>query len=166
MLIVQTDESLVDANSYVSVLDASAYIEAFLPAKFSQWTAVTAPQKEALLIAAAKYLDSMLRWQSALLNPDQLLEWPRVSFVDASGRTVEGVPQMMKDSQIRLTIESLDHPLYQPQGVLKIDAYGKSSQTYESGKLEGSGVTQDVRRVLLTRGYGRSSTSIVEFSRV
>lgn len=166
MLIVQTDESLVDANSYVSVLDASAYIEAFLPTKFSQWDALTEPQQEASLISAAKYLDSMLRWQSALLNPDQLLEWPRVTFVDASGRTVEGVPQMMKDSQIRLTVESLDRPLYQPQSVLKIDTYGKASQTYENGKLEGSGVTQDVRRMLLTRGYGRSSTSIVEFSRV
>lgn len=165
MLIVQTDESLVDANSYVSVLDAATYIAAFLPDKLTAWSALSETQQENALIGSTSYLDSLLRWQSTLLNIDQLLEWPRVSFTDATGRLVSGVPALLKDSQVRLTVESLDAPLYTPEVVLQTDAYGDSSQTFMKGKVEGTGVISDIRRLLVVRGYGRSGTSIVTFER-
>lgn len=166
MLVVEDGTGLDNANSYATVAEATAYITTFIPTSLASWNDANTAQREAILITGAKYHDSMLRWQSTLLVPTQALEFPRVPFTDLTGRTITGVPDITKDAQIRLAVESMIRPLYEPEAKLVIDMYGKSSQTYtKDGKLEGSGVIQDVRRILVNRGFGRSSTTIIEFER-
>ena len=167
MLVIEDGGGVVGANSYVSVQEASDYIEAFIPEQFTSWDSKSELQQEAILINAAKYLDSMLRWQSTLIVGNQGLEWPRLPFIDLGGRTVEGVPSLIKESQMRLAAESITKALYSPEAKLVIDTYGNSSQTYtKDGVIDGTGVIQDVKRILTNYGYGRSGTSIVEFHRV
>lgn len=164
-LVVEDGTGLPNANSYVSVVFADDYVERFYPDEFSQWDDLTGPRKEALLIQAAKFLDNILRWNSQLLDEEQSLNFPRIPFRDINGRLVTGVPSIIQESQVRLTIESLNAPLYTPQSLIRIDTYGNSSQTYFQPKVDGNGVLIDVKQTLLNLAYGVSQTSIVELER-
>lgn len=67
-------------NSYVDVADADAY---FLNRYgYDQWAGQTNEQKEAALISAADYLDSLCNWYGSPVDPAQPMAFPRTPDAD------------------------------------------------------------------------------------
>ena len=66
--------------AYGTVAEADTYLG--LP-----WTTLTTAAKEASLVKAEAYLDS-LDWQGSITSTDQTIAWPRTGVIDKEGRTV------------------------------------------------------------------------------
>lgn len=84
-LVVEDGQGRPDAQSYVSVSDATAY---HASRGNSAWGALSEPEKEAALIRATDYMRGAyrMRWRGYRANSVQALDWPRLSVV------VDGYP--------------------------------------------------------------------------
>lgn len=102
-LIVESGVGLDDAESYVSVADATKYAEKM---GHSAWSAVgvTDAQREAALRQATAYIDSRYRFRGEPLTDTQALEWPRDGYAWPQKRVV--------DACCELAVRALSQPLY------------------------------------------------------
>lgn len=85
VLVVETGAGLSNANSYVSFEFAEDY---FAGLGYSDWTAGTAPDREAALRRATQYIDMVYgpRWPGQRTRGrDQALDWPRKNVITTSG---------------------------------------------------------------------------------
>lgn len=100
-LIVETGAVVPGADSYVSLVDADAYLA---NRNKTGWTAATVSVREACLREAAQYLDASYTWLGHIYSELQVLAWPRVVSVDLEGRFVasDSIPQAIKNAQCEL----------------------------------------------------------------
>jgi hypothetical protein len=97
----------VNANSYVTVAQADAYMAARLNA--GAWTSATADIKAAALIEAQRSMQT-LPWLGQRTGTTQALAWPRTEVVDPDSPTGavyadDIIPQRVQDAQIEWAFE-------------------------------------------------------------
>lgn len=111
-MIVETGEGLPNADSYVSVADATTY---FQSRGLTGWvTSPTAPAEQALVRATA-YIDGRYRKQfpgRRLNGRDQALEWPRERAYDQAGEEIDddSVPREVKDATCEAALREFTTP--------------------------------------------------------
>lgn len=108
-IIVEDGSGLTNADAYVSVADADAYI-----AKVSgsaSWTAASTSAKELAIRQGTAYLDNRYRsrWRGRRMHDTQALAWPRAYAVDDDGYGVESdiVPSKVKDATAEAALRAL-----------------------------------------------------------
>lgn len=100
---------VVGTNSYVTVVEASAYFA--LRLDVAEWTDASETEKDAALAMACKAIDR-LPWAGYKYQPDtQVLAFPRVgAFADGDSWTTLGVVrQQVKDAQCEEALAILKH---------------------------------------------------------
>lgn len=95
--VVETGTGLPDANSYVSVAEATAYHS---DRGNAAWAGDEAAMQGAL-VRATDYLEQNYgsRWKGCRLTDTQALEWPRT--------VVAGIPRAVKQAVCLLALESI-----------------------------------------------------------
>lgn len=88
-----------DANSYLSVAEADAYLEAHTDSQ--AWLDLGDEDKKRQLISATRKLD-LLIYAGRKSTQAQALQWPRIGIYDRDGYSVWGVPQRLKDATCEL----------------------------------------------------------------
>jgi len=104
MAIIVEDGSVVpNANSYVSVADATTYLAANIHVS-AAWVALSTEQKENLLIWATRELDNRVDWKGSKTDPESSLRWPRVGVFDRDGNLIadDVIPKQLKDAVCEL----------------------------------------------------------------
>jgi hypothetical protein len=97
-----------NANSFVSVAEADAYLETRLNS--TAWTG-TEPKKQALVEATREL--SAIGWQGYRASDAQALAWPRFNAPDPDGTSdfvyfdTAEIPQRIKDATCELALEFL-----------------------------------------------------------
>lgn len=101
--IVETGQVIPNANSYVSVEEADAYLEANVHA-WTSWSTTDTSTKEALLIWATRYLDQRVDWAGRIASNGSSLRWPRVGVKDLDGNWIDDnvIPTQLKWAVIEL----------------------------------------------------------------
>ena len=98
-IIVEDGTAKVDAETYISVVDADTY---HANRGNTVWTALSTAVKEQLLRKAADYIEQAYRsrWKGIRTTSTQALDWPRqnVSIEDVALRSV--LPSNMVPSQV------------------------------------------------------------------
>lgn len=100
--IVEDGTGLSNANTYVSIAEADAYLEEFgTPAT---WAAATEEQKRIACKKATRYMDLHYVWAGTRRVVDQALGFPQVGIEDRDGNVVscESVPVKAKQCCIYL----------------------------------------------------------------
>lgn len=93
MLTVEDGTGLLNADSYISVADATTYLTNF--GSGDAWADLDSATQEVLLRKSTRDLDTLFAgsYASKLLSTTQSLLWPRETFTDANGRQVSGLPK-------------------------------------------------------------------------
>ncbi len=109
-LIVEDGTGKSDAESYISVADATTYHAAYNnPASWSG--AATADQENALRVSA-QYLDAVYgrRWAGYRANEGQALDWPRSGAEDLDGYAIDddSVPIELERATAILALKVID----------------------------------------------------------
>lgn len=88
-LIVEDGTGKSDAESYISVADATAYLA--LHSNPTTWTDATEADQERYLRMATQYMDSVYgsRWKGTKNTQEQALDWPRYYVVDRNGYAID-----------------------------------------------------------------------------
>lgn len=92
------------ANSYVTLEEADAYLEAHL--KAADWAAFTDEQKKAALVSACRFIENM-QFTGRRQTQAQSLSWPRFYIYDFDAYVVTGIPSKLKAAQCELAIYNL-----------------------------------------------------------
>ena len=163
-LIVEDGTRVANSNTYISLADAEVYMGDRID---SNWTSAATDEKNAALIEAGMYLDS-LNWKGEKVVRDQSMELPRQNFFDSDGFefTTTQIPARVLDAQVEAAREHLAGstllPTVKPEGRIKrkkIDVLEKeffasanSGQTTFS-KIDGllSGLVRAGNNGILTR---------------
>ncbi len=98
------------ANTYATVTEADAFAEALFDVDASAWTSIEeTDRKNALLVRAARLLDTRVEWVGERSTTTQVMEWPRLWVRRPGGGTYDGgtygsveIPKAVKDAQITL----------------------------------------------------------------
>jgi hypothetical protein len=88
----------VGTNSYISLVDAGAYLADRYG--YSIWDAEA--DQEAALISSARLLDNQLKWLQSKTVSTQAMQWPRSTF---DAYTTTEIPQIVKDAQCELAFD-------------------------------------------------------------
>ena len=156
-LIIEDGTGKVDAQSYVSAVDADAY---HLARGNSSWTGTDA-EKEAAIMRAMDWLDPYFtnRWPGFKYLDTQALEWPRSSACDKDGYDLgQTIPAVLKAAVCEAALIELVDPrsLFEPEnenGAIIQETEGKVSKTYAPGvKKAPPAVTYPLARVLRAIG--------------
>jgi hypothetical protein len=159
-----SDSGSASANSYVSVAYADEY---FLSHPFyaETWADIQPAQKEFLLEAATRDIDSMFDWKGYVSSSTQALRWPRTGVVDLDGRPImmNFVPDRLKQAvceQARYLSSSAGNPdaPSDTQGVteLRVDVI---TLKFEQSEARGA-VPKAVVRLLRGLGMAYSSSRV------
>lgn len=110
-LTVESGNGDSNADAYLSRSEASSYFSN--RDNPSIWTNASDGDKDAAILYATKYLDSMFKWKSNIIDKSQALDWPRESFEDEQEREYGGkvVPQPIKDATAELALKHLEEGL-------------------------------------------------------
>lgn len=81
-----TTPGAVNANSYVSVADATGYFS--LSYNRTAWADAGNSDKEKALAEATRLLDTFVEWIGDIATETQALRWPRDNVYDADGRAI------------------------------------------------------------------------------
>lgn len=87
-LIVEDGSVVTNANSYVSLADANAYLAAVPLANLATWEALSDEVKECLLIFATRILDQKTSWNGMKTVAASSLRWPRVGVYDCDSNVI------------------------------------------------------------------------------
>lgn len=95
-----------DANSYVTVAEATAYFDDRVHA--DAWG--TFENQEGALITASQMLDWYVKWKGYRSSTTQSMLWPRTGVVrkDGTGVAVDIIPQELKVAVYELALSSLE----------------------------------------------------------
>lgn len=135
--VAEDGTGVANANSYVSVADADAFLHDLDDAT---WPAKSAEEKQAALIKATAYIEGTYRgtWIGKIKSTAQGLAWPRGGAYDPDGRELTGVPKQVKDVVCRLALESFDgDPDATLDRKIQSETIGPISTTYEAGSPAG-----------------------------
>lgn len=124
-LVVETGEGLPDAEVYISVADAEAYLAS---RGNTAWGELSEPAKEASLRQAADYLAAMYgrRWCGHRATDGQALDWPRTGH--------DGVPVALARMNAELAARASLGQLMADEGAaVQSETVGPISVTYAKG---------------------------------
>lgn len=79
-IVVEDGTGKADANSYISVADAQAYIEGRLNS--DSWNNASADQKAIAVLMATRSVDVNMEWFGYRVGTVQALDWPRLYVPD------------------------------------------------------------------------------------
>lgn len=99
-----------DADGYITAADADTYAgKYFIGADSTAWNDASESDKEAAIRQATQYVDSYFRsrFVGVIRSTSQALEWPRAAARDRSGRTINGIPDAVKNAVVELAKERL-----------------------------------------------------------
>lgn len=113
-LIIETGAIVPNANSYVTLEEANAYME--YSATRVLWAAMTDPDKEAAIVQATRAMDATVTWKGDKVRWDQPRQWPRTGVqIDTGGIAwnplgsnyaaqvpADTIPQAIKEASIEL----------------------------------------------------------------
>ena len=85
--IVEDGTGLPNANSLISVADATLIIENY--GNSTDWVNASEDEKENALRQATRYLDLHYSWTGYKREPDQALQWPRYETYDEDGNLMD-----------------------------------------------------------------------------
>lgn len=109
-LIIEDGSGLQNSQSYVTVAELNAFALARgvdLPA--------TDPEKEALLVSASDFLQT-LNFIGRRLTREQALSWPREGVkIDGFAVAKDEIPREVKEAQLQAAVDSLTVPLLATQ---------------------------------------------------
>jgi hypothetical protein len=133
-LVVEDGTGLANAESYLSVDDATVYHTKFGNAG---WTGEV-PVLERALRRATQYLDAEYRYKGCKLNTTQALQWPR----DSSTMSCLGLTwpvAKLQQACAELALRALSGSLYtdQSDAAVKSESIGPISVTYASSSNGG-----------------------------
>ena len=77
-LIIEDGQGIPDANAYVSLSSALAYIPAHL---IAEWTALSDDERIDRLIIASQFIDTTFNWIGNRKSLEQGLNWPRINVI-------------------------------------------------------------------------------------
>ena len=128
-----------NANSYVSVADADAYIA--LRLNSSEWTAADTATKQAALVTATSMLDEMFAWRGEPATTTQALHWPATDATDCAGGEINDatIPAAVKNATCEqalylLKFDATQTPTAIMQG-LKSASVGSISSEFDSAMI-------------------------------
>lgn len=105
-IVVEDGTGKIDANSYLSVAEADAYVSAYL--NDINWQKCNTETKERALKAATVYLDGNYgySWVGYRKSTSQSLDWPRSEAIAPSGKTYLSteVPTELKRAACELAV--------------------------------------------------------------
>lgn len=157
--IVETGQGIPNANSYVTVAEADAYLEANIHA-WTKWSAQDQATKEALLIWATRYLDQRVEWNGTPTGNNSL-RWPREGVKDLDGDWIAGdvIPEQLKWATIELAWNLLTTDSTAPTSSaglerLKVDVIELEFTKYYTASALPSSVTALLFGLGFFRGVG------------
>lgn len=142
-LIVEDGTGVPNADSYVSLSDATAYCAAM---GHSAWATASATDQESALRRATQYLDTRYRYAGNRITTTQALEWPR---------TIRQWPlRSIRDACCELALRALDGELYTDAGDAPVTRETVGPITMEYGYSTNGGqqrysIVDDMLRGLL-----------------
>lgn len=86
-LVLIATAGAVNANSYATVAECTAYHEAHLYS--SPWTGASATQKTAALVWATRLMDDQFEYEGYKATVEQALQWPRGGAYDRNGYPID-----------------------------------------------------------------------------
>jgi len=97
--VVEDGTGLTNANSYVSVQEASDYLISN-NYSYPTWDDLDTGDKQKLLSWASRYLDQRARWNGTKTVEDSGLRWPRTDVYDRDGILIEPdeIPEQLKEA--------------------------------------------------------------------
>lgn len=98
------------ADSYLSIADSDTYAtDHFIGTDLTTWNGASTSDKEAALRQATQFIDSNFRdrFPGRIRSESQALEWPRSGALDRSGRTLNDVPDIVKNATVELAKDRL-----------------------------------------------------------
>lgn len=161
-LTVEDGTAKVDSDSYLSVADADTIANDIL-LDASEWTSLSTSEKELYLKRATLLVDLKNNWVSEIKDTDQALAWPRVSFKDKAGRTIEDniVPQLVKEATLFLAHnESQNGSSFEPSPAVKSESYGDTSVDYAAVDGQSNGEADFFLKLLRSKGYSSGNAVI------
>lgn len=102
-LVVEDGSGLPNADSYITIEEADAYLAKYGFDDDSNWSSATDAEKEdAIRRATQEYLEGIYYncWRGSVRTYSQKLSWPRVGAHDDAGRVIGGteVPDPIKEA--------------------------------------------------------------------
>lgn len=145
-LVVEDGTGRADADAYVSVTDADAYLADYgTPAS---WSSATTTTKEEAIRRATRAMDALFgqRWKGVRKTQTQALDWPRIGGADDDGRLLPEMPAVLADACAILASRDVagdDLVPDQPFGDQEIESEAvavgslRREVRYRAGKLAG-----------------------------
>lgn len=106
-LVLETGEGLENSNTYVSIAEFVEYAADRL-----QLIPDDEASRQALLIRAMEYLESIEDYKGQRKSGTQALKWPRIGvYVDGFPVDKSKIPTNLKRAQMQLGLEAIDYDL-------------------------------------------------------
>lgn len=112
-VIVETGAGLSTANSYISVVDATAYLAQSNRSE-AKWEEADDEGQAAALVLAAQYIGA--RWADRFIgqvaNENQALDWPRYGALKKFGTVYDtsDIPAALKQAQVEYALLEINTP--------------------------------------------------------
>lgn len=106
-LVVEDGTGKSDAESYISVADATTYLTSIGEA--TEWSAAQVADQEAALRLSTSWIDGRYSWSGFPKNDAQALDWPRFDAFDCEGRLLDSdsVPEAVRRATAWVAKESV-----------------------------------------------------------
>lgn len=103
VVVVEDGTVVTDANSYVSVAEATDYLAANIHVG-ADWTSLSADDKAALVVWATRYLDNRAVWFGTKTDNTSSLRWPRTGVRDVDNILIGAntIPNQLKMATIEM----------------------------------------------------------------
>lgn len=139
---VENGSGSTDADSYVTLEEATAYLAKYGFDEDTSWSAATDAQKEdAIRRATQEYLEGIYynAWRGSIRTYSQKLSWPRTGAHDDAGRTINSneVPDQIKEASALVALNVL-----QGNAIIS-DGYDRGGITRETKKGVGFELTTE-----------------------
>lgn len=168
-LIVENGTGMANAESYVSVADATVILQSF--PEDVDWEVLETSEKEARLKMATQYIDIRYRFYGIPLNPTvQALQWPRTkNYNNLNTVFVAGVipVQLKKATSIIAGKKEIGYDAIPPGGPVtrfrseNVDLYWAGGQSAMMGQFAGTRYPE-VEMLLRSIGELRTEASMVD----
>jgi hypothetical protein len=169
-LIVEDGSGLPDSNAYVDIPYVSGYL---LGEQLEAWEALEEPEREAAIIRATRYIDS-LEFYGTRRTLEQGLSWPRAG-VEYDGFEITGVPQKVKQATAEcVALVMQDAELFSEEADVeiageKVDVISVSYRTRQAGEKKEATKFEVINKLLkgfMKTGFGGGGLGIARVERV
>lgn len=122
-LIIEDGSGVPSANSYISLAYADQYA---VNRNYTSWIGLTDYEKNAAIIKAMDYVDSIFDWKGTKMHKYQPLNFPRRNIIDNDGFDYTGeIPEQLKRAICEAAFYVQDqytlYTTHSADGALKVD---------------------------------------------